>query len=92
MDKIADLQSKFRLLNDWEICMEGYPEHSGHCIVNLERKKAIIEIWHGDIEEPDDYILHELLHIAIRAVQNRNNEEVLVQDICKIIQAEEVLI
>ncbi len=86
----------FRILRDWNI-KEGVEDggYRGQCCVNVKDKSADIYKWEEESEEPSDYLVHEYLHIALRALidmdrrkpkELRQAEEELVRDICEIIE------
>ena len=84
----------FRCLNNWEIeCpteLEISYRASTTCNIALHGKKATIYPW-GEGEEPEDYLFHEQLHLAIKdlmAEYSREKEENLIQDICLQIRKE----
>ena len=86
--RLEGIQKKFHVLDDWvitksaDIRMDGTP-YSGECTFDVSRKTAAIAPWHLDRPEPADYLLHEVLHIAIKAASEiREKEELLVQDLC----------
>lgn len=88
MDKLEEMKKKFHILDDWTITMgsdqglNGTP-YTGQCNINLDKHIAIIYPWHTDELEPSDYILHEILHIAIQAVLvDYEYRELFVQDLC----------
>ena len=82
MKKIKELQKKFRVLHDWDIGYEAHSVYSSQCCHNPTTKMATIYKF-GKKKVPPDYFLHEILHIAFAAVRdNKETEEMLVQDIC----------
>jgi len=88
MDRLDEIKKRFRILDDWIITMgldqrlDGIP-YSGECTVNLDCHTAIIYPWHTNESEPPHYLLHEVLHIALRAASiNREYGELFVQDLC----------
>ena len=93
---IRELQNKFRLLAKWKINYvkqsKYFVKYSGSATILPSKKKATIYAWR---DAPDDYILHEIVHCAIRELLTRMNgkkiagkireaEEILVQDLCSI--------
>lgn len=80
--EIKKQQVKFRVLDDWDILFieDGYIRQVS---INPLENKAFVRSW-GDGLVPADYILHEMLHIAIRAAVRKGyeGEELLVQDLC----------
>jgi len=90
-DELKRTVSRFRVLSDWEIekrfdkRMDGSP-YTGDCAYSAEKRVAGIYPWHVGQKEPSDYLLHEVLHIAFVAARgSREREEMLVQDLCKMI-------
>jgi len=87
--EIAFWQSKFRLLEGWSIEFDSTSEYKDQC--SIGKKEATIY----DSSErrlPREYIFHEITHIAWSVVREsrvyhlkRENEEVMVQDLCKIV-------
>lgn len=77
----------FSCLDKWKI---EYPEDTLYrqettCNIALHGKKATIYPW-GEGEEPQDYLFHEQLHLAIKdlmAEYSHDKEETLIQEICK---------
>jgi len=86
---IEKLQAKFRILKDWIIVRDNDGEYTGQVHCNWKERKAVICPW-GAGEEPDDYILHEILHICMGEIsynqklykKRREAEELFVQDLC----------
>jgi hypothetical protein len=81
----------FDILKDWEVMFEGDAEYKGQCTVSDDPKTpkmAMIYLWPKDSPEPEDFMLHEFLHIALTAWsrlprrKRRKAEERLVRDIC----------
>lgn len=80
--QIDKYQKKFRVLNDWKITFLNDGEHYSQSSHNIKRKIAIIYPFF-EKKAPNDYILHEVLHIAFQEAQtSREKEEMFVQDIC----------
>ena len=88
LKRLEALVKRFRLLDGWTIEYDERSEYKGQCAVNEENKRATIYAW-GKGPEAPDYLLHELLHCAIRSLRvakdKRAAEETLVQDICKLV-------
>lgn len=90
--EIQKWQDTFRVLSDWDIRYEPNETYFGQCCRNGAEKLAVIYSWGNLTPQPDDYILHEMLHIAycaaniLRHVPEgcEQGEEMFVQDICKI--------
>jgi len=96
MKKIKYWQSKFRILENWAITSEEDGKYTGQVHLNTEDKEACICPWDTNEEEPEDYILHEILHICMIEIENketykeqREAEELFVQDLCTIIYNDE---
>lgn len=88
-DEIKFWQGKFRGLLDWDIIYVQPKDTKERQWVNycLKTKTASINPY-GEIGEkvPDNYIPHEILHLAIKSLQgDREKEELFVQDVCEII-------
>lgn len=88
MDRLEEIKKKFHILDDWKITigsdrsLNGTP-YTGQCNINLDKHMAIVYPWHTNELEPSDYILHEILHIAIQAVLvDYEYRELFVQDLC----------
>lgn len=94
LNKIKRLQAKFRILDEWRISYNARGERKGQASINPETMNAEIYAW-GDDDIPDDYILHEILHICCRYLMyvkskglylvGREVEEAFVQDLCMLI-------
>jgi hypothetical protein len=84
-------QSKFTVLKDWLISIgTGY---AGQVTTNPDLPRATFFSWEKNNPanpEPSDFMLHEFLHLALRAwqrlpeVQRDEQEETLVREICAI--------
>jgi len=112
LDEIKYWQSKFRVLEDWTIEYIEKQEsfrvlkdlsiepiiYTGQVHLNGQDKEACICPWSTDEEEePEDYILHELLHICMLEIENketykeqREAEELFVRDLCTVIYDKEI--
>jgi hypothetical protein len=95
MNKIEYWQSKFRILKGWSIVTEEGEEYRGQVHLNADNRKAYVCPWESE-EEPEDYILHEILHICMIEIEKgethkerRRAEELFVRDLCTIIYDEE---
>lgn len=82
----------FSILNDWQIRYSRSKVYGAQCSIHPTKKEAVIYPWNAP-DEPEDYKLHEYLHIAIRALNRidrrkhkeyRQAEEILVQEICQL--------
>jgi hypothetical protein len=93
-DRLANIVKKIRILSDWKIEYDSDSQYKGHCCKNVKTKKATVYTWYSDEKEPEDYLVHEVLHIAMAQViysfkhehyeKAREKEELLIQDICKL--------
>jgi len=84
IDDIQKLVSKFRVLDDWNISYDPHSDYKGQCAINEDTKEADIYGWGVLQTQPDDYLIHEVLHIAFRAAKRvgREGEELFIQDLC----------
>lgn len=80
------MDNDLRILKDWDIDIETDGPYYGQSVINEPMKVATIYDWDPDDDRPEDFFLHEYLHIAVRATKTREDEEILVQDICLLIQ------
>lgn len=80
LQELKKWQSRFRVLKDWEITLDDTWDMLRSQVHTNEIKKATIGTGQKDL--PDNYILHEVLHIAIKAAHCfREDDEILVQDL-----------
>lgn len=94
-ERHREIVAAFNLLKDWTIECDLASEYKGQCSFDPTTKRAVIYGWSGG-KEPDDYFLHEILHVLIKDVVYshattpykvaREREELLVRDICKYIR------
>ena len=93
--EISSLQKKIRILKGWKIICIKDRKYSGQATILPSKRRAVIYKW-DDSKEPKDYLLHEILHCAIRellkqmnnkkiAGKIRETEEVFVIDLCQLI-------
>lgn len=89
---IQELQSRFRILEDWMIEYDSAEDYSGSCSVGIECRTASIYQPPKTVDLRK-YVLHELLHIAFAEVRRYENykerraaEEMLVQDLCMLME------
>jgi hypothetical protein len=95
--EIKRIVKRFTILRGWRI---GYdPKHAYKRGVTVwpKSKRAVIYAWGGTRifpKPPEDYVLHEVLHCALRAFgrldnrkpkEKRHAEEELVRNLCSII-------
>jgi len=96
--RINKLKSNFRLLKNWKITHYNDGRYYAQCDWNKDKRIGIIYEYADNFDlEPDDYILHELLHLCFvelrkgrkkdgtRGLREREKEEIFVQDLCKLI-------
>ena len=94
-EMIKQLQNHFRILDGWQIRYVRSMKYSAQTTIIPDKKKATIYHWHGK-NQPSDYLLHEVIHCAIRELLTRMNrkrivgpireaEEILVEDLCSLI-------
>jgi hypothetical protein len=81
--EIEDLRSKFRNFSGWTIEYDTTAEYKSQSCICVEQKRATI--YEGEPCCGEDYLLHEMLHIAFLASQGREAEEIFVQDLCSIL-------
>lgn len=90
-DELQRLKKHFQVLQGWEIHINNEAKYKGQCVTNKEKKTAVIYGWQDD-NVPGDYIFHELMHIALRAIHHpkgfkKQAEEALVQDLSTLYRA-----
>lgn len=82
----------FSILKDWKIIRSRSKRYGGFCCIHPKKKQATIYPWNGRRKEPRDYLFHEYLHVAMRALNRMDRrkpkeyihaEEVLIREICK---------
>lgn len=85
---VKELKKRFRILDGWTITMgsdkrlDGTP-YTEECTVDMNQHTAVIYPWLINEQEPSDYLLHEILHIALRVASiDREREELFTQDLC----------
>ncbi len=81
----------FSILKTWDIKRSRSKKYGAQCTIHPKKNQAIIYLY-GKTKEPKAYMLHEYLHIALRALNRMDRrmwkeylqaEETLVQEICK---------
>jgi hypothetical protein len=87
--QIKRLQKHLKILDKWIIEYDSKSIYKGQCSWNVDTKKAIIyKFRNGSGRIPQDYIIHELLHIANAEVfsgktnKEQKKEEKLIKAIC----------
>ena len=93
-DEIIKWQKTFQFLQKWSIKYNPNDSEKCKCFHNSKRYAEIYE-WENKYEpvQPNDYVLHEILHICIREIEiskkenyklGREVEEQFVQCVCDI--------
>ena len=88
-------QKKFRILESWKIEFDPDPDYKDQA--NFSERKRLAIIYGSSYKRvPTDYVLHEMIHIALTEVRKtaingnsvyaREKEENFVQDICTIVR------
>jgi hypothetical protein len=93
--RIREIQEQFTVLAGWDIRYDDRDKYKGlapSCpfpqVANIRAWAPVVE--GADVAEPEEYLLNAMLHIAIRAVgDDREQEELLVQDLCRLLTSEE---
>jgi hypothetical protein len=87
--RIDRLAKNFRVLSDWTITFDADSDLHAQCYVGSKKRVAVIYSWGELGPEAKDYLLHEILHVAYQAAarRGREGEELLVQDLCRFIEA-----
>lgn len=93
--KIDKIKNRFRILKQWKIRYVSATETAQAIVAfSFNHKKTAIIYGFGKRKVPKDYHLHEVLHCAIKELLDmdkrkpkdlREAEELLVQDICKMV-------
>ncbi len=91
--RVKKMSEKFRILKCWKVRgASNVPGYADQCHIDNEHNTAVIYP-SSEMDEPTDYLLHEVLHVAMRALWGMDKrkpkeiiqaEEKLVQDICVI--------
>jgi len=66
--KLKKLVARFQILSDWKVEYDADSQYKGQCCKNEKTKTATVYAWYPEEDEPIDYLLHEVLHIAIAQV------------------------
>ncbi len=97
VDQIRRHKRSLRLLEDWKVSYLPPMRAMRACISISPGKREAVIFGFGLGNTPPDYILHELLHCAIRELlwmtrrkskELRRAEEIFVQDICNLFRIE----
>ena len=86
--RVDSTVAQFRTLRGWKITSGG-GNYFGQCVFNSDAKIAHVYPWPGEgpTAEPAEYVLHEVLHVAVRAAANDHAlEEEFVQDLCRLVR------
>ena len=92
--QVEILRKRFRVLKDWKISYHRPNEYCARCVVHPRKNRSVIYGWGRKGQEPKDFLMHEILHSAVRALTRMDKrrykelmraEEEFVQDLCKII-------
>ena len=93
-EEIEYWQSKFRILEGYNIEYENKAEYKGQTSLGTKRKRAGIYAYGRKGRVPKDYIFHEIQHICLAEIRKgkgcskysvrREKEEFYVQDLCQI--------
>lgn len=94
-NRLQSVVQSFRILNNWKIQWDNSGKFYSQSTIFPRYRKAWIYPWDPELTEPEpkDFILHEVLHCALRALVSMDKrrpkeiiqaEELLVQDICNI--------
>ncbi len=82
--EIGHWKRHFRILGDWKIDYLSHEKYAGQTATDTRNKRATIYAWQkGDC--PVDFILHEVLHIAMMAINGRDSEEGFIKDVCQVV-------
>ena len=92
-EEIEYWQSKFRILQGYDIEYDNKSEYKGQTSLGTKKKRAVIYAY-GRGRAPKDYIFHEIQHICLAEIRKgkgcskysvrREKEEKYVQDLCVI--------
>lgn len=91
---IRKYKNAFRVLKKWNIRSCAATKDCRAMVSIHPKKRSAVVYGYGRRNAPKDYYLHEVLHCAIREVtrtdkrrvkEQRDAEEKLVQDICKLV-------
>lgn len=89
---IKKYQDQFRILKNWKISMVDGTVYYNQCSVNTDNREAAIYTRTSIIDDIDEYIFHEMLHICQFELkigeykERREKEELYVQDLCVILK------
>ena len=85
---ISFWQMRFRVLHDWKIHYDDLAGLKNQCDYNIELKQAnIFEFTDLETSSINDYILHEIIHIAYEASRNdKDKNEIFTQDLTNMLK------
>lgn len=90
-DRLYALVRRFRILRGWRVRWDKSGTMYGQAAVFPKKRQAWIFPWGEKSDEPQDFLLHEVLHCAIGALTTMDRrkpkelkqaEEYLIRDIC----------
>jgi hypothetical protein len=77
------------ILKGWRISYNPRAKDKARVFIDEKRKRAVVFSF-GKRKVPDDYFLHEFLHVCMRAVKSDKHwcwkEEQFVQRLCRVIE------
>ena len=82
-------QKQFRLLRGWKIRYLDDGHHNGMMAISDKDRTADIYPCPCKVAMPD-YLLHEILHLALKQIKNRVTEEMCVQDILRLLKLDRI--
>ena len=91
---LDEVKKNFRILDEWKINLVNDTEYKAQITCNAKDKVADLYGW-DTLDQPRDFFFHECLHAAfrelrtLRGTKRYDAEEILIQDICRIIRDEE---
>lgn len=90
--RLQQIKSRFRCLKAWHVTLAPKNSKYHACVtIHPTKPQAIVYRWEIESAEPEDFKLHEILHVAFEAIRRlpKNNrreaEELLIQDICSLL-------
>ena len=86
--RLIKWQNRFTVLSNWDLHISLSKEFYAAVTTHPTKPLATFFPWPNSSSEPDDFMLHEFLHSALRAWERlpknlrRKEEEQLVREIC----------
>lgn len=81
--RVSAMVARFKVLADWNIIVARDGDYHGEITFNEKDRRAYLKPWWPDKPEPPEYVLHEVLHAALRAVRGKPElDPVLIGDLC----------